>query len=279
MIDRKAFFDAVRAPLFGGLTQSQVAGIEIILDEWERRGLPDLRWLAYMLATAHIEVGGTYQPIRENLNYSVSGLLKTFSRSRIAGADAERYGRKPGRAANQEAIANIVYGGEFGRKQLGNTEPGDGWRYRGGGYPQTTGRANYAKIGLAAGINLVDHPERITEPRIATVALFAGMIEGLYTGKKLADYFRPGEVASDDDWRQARRIVNGLDRADDIAEHARAYHRALVAAERPGAPRPTPPDDPGPASPPDAGTPPADLAANRGCRNVIGNLIARFRRG
>jgi predicted chitinase len=47
------------------------------------------------------------------------------------------------------AIANIIYGGEWGRKNLGNTQPGDGWRFRGGGLPQITGRANYTGMKLS----------------------------------------------------------------------------------------------------------------------------------
>lgn len=66
MIDRRAFFDGIRPDLFGGnLTQPQVDGINAILDEWEARGLSDLRWLAYMLATTYHETNATMQPVRE----------------------------------------------------------------------------------------------------------------------------------------------------------------------------------------------------------------------
>lgn len=66
MINRQFFFNAVRNSLFSGsMNTGQVAGIEAILDEWDRRKLTDLRWLAYMLATAYHEVAKTMQPIRE----------------------------------------------------------------------------------------------------------------------------------------------------------------------------------------------------------------------
>ena len=66
MIDRKKFFDAIRTSLFAGtLTQSQVDGITAVLDEWETRGLTDLRWLAYMLATDKHETNATMQAVRE----------------------------------------------------------------------------------------------------------------------------------------------------------------------------------------------------------------------
>lgn len=65
-MDRKVFFDEVRASLFNGtLSQGQVDGLNAILDEWERRKWGDLRWLAYMLATAYHEVARTMQPIEE----------------------------------------------------------------------------------------------------------------------------------------------------------------------------------------------------------------------
>ena len=80
--------------------------------------------------------------LTESLNYSVEGLLSTFSRKRISEADALKYGRTKTQRANQKAIANIIYGGEWGRLNLGNTEPGDGWKYRGRGALMCTGRAN-----------------------------------------------------------------------------------------------------------------------------------------
>lgn len=66
MINRKAFFDRVRMTLYGGQMGSKpVQGINAILDEWEARKLTDLRWLAYMLATAYHEAGRNMLPVRE----------------------------------------------------------------------------------------------------------------------------------------------------------------------------------------------------------------------
>jgi putative chitinase len=102
--------------------------------------------LAHWLGQMFVESAG-FTTREENLNYSVDGLLKMFGRHRISEADARKFGRAPGRPAHQNAIANIIYGGEWGRKNLGNTEPGDGWRFRGGGEKQITGRANYREAG------------------------------------------------------------------------------------------------------------------------------------
>ncbi|MGZ9114413.1 MAG: peptidoglycan-binding protein, partial [Brevundimonas sp.] len=89
------------------------------------------------------------RPVSENLNYSVEGLKQTFSAGRITRAQCEALGRAPGGPAHQRGIANAVYGGAWGAANLGNTHPGDGWRYRGRGLIQLTGRATYARTGAA----------------------------------------------------------------------------------------------------------------------------------
>lgn len=119
--------------------------------------------LAHALAQSSVETRGFTQLV-ENLNYLTSALISGFGRHRISVADAERYGRKDGQPANQEALANILYGGKFGREQLGNTEPGDGWRYRGRGTKQTTGRANYQDLQDVTGLNVIDDPDQLADP-------------------------------------------------------------------------------------------------------------------
>jgi len=112
---------------------------------------PDLqqhRVLENWLGQMWVESAG-FSTLTENLNYSVEALKTMFGRHRISLVDAERYGRAPGRPADQEAIANIIYGGEWGRKNLGNTQPGDGWRFRGSGVKQITGRANTQASGFS----------------------------------------------------------------------------------------------------------------------------------
>ncbi len=100
---------------------------------------------AHFLGQIFVESGG-FKVTTESLNYSVTGLLKTFSRARISEADARKYGRTHTQAANQQAIANTVYGGPWGLRNLGNTQPNDGWFYRGRGLKQLTGRDNYTRF-------------------------------------------------------------------------------------------------------------------------------------
>ena len=129
--DRFAAF-APRATL-GTLT-----ALETAAQAYALRGLILAHWLGQMF----VESAG-FTTREENLNYSATSLIRMFGRHRISEADALKFGRTSQHPANQNAIANIIYGGEWGRKKLGNTQPGDGWRYRGGGDKQITGRANY----------------------------------------------------------------------------------------------------------------------------------------
>lgn len=100
--------------------------------------------------------------------------------------------------------------------RLGNTQAGDGVRFAGRGYVQITGRDNYARY------NLVNNPDDALKPDVAARIMIDGMENGRFTGKKLAD-FLPG------DYVLARKIINGLDRAADIAGYARSFEKALIA--------------------------------------------------
>lgn len=218
-MNRETFFTWVRKNIFNGrLTQSQVDGMNAILDAAEELGVTDIRMIAYALATPVIETGGTYEPVSENLNYSVAALTSKFP-NRISVADAQKYGRSAMQPANQEAIANTIYGGNWGKENLGNMQQGDGWKYRGRGLTQITGRRNYAKFGYE------NNPEGVSVLNDAAVIMVKGMRDGSFTGKKFSDYF--GSTAQ---WVQARRMINSLDRAEDIAGFAQKFHSALKAA-------------------------------------------------
>jgi putative chitinase len=166
-LDRKTFFDHAREHLFGGfMSGSQVTGVSNILDEWERRDLPDMRWLAYMLATVLHETGKAMQPIREG------------------GGDSY--------------LKSKPYYPFYGR-----------------GLVQCTWEVNFAKFGCAAPDDMLTWP-------FALRAMFDGMIEGVFTGRKLGQYFN----ATVDDPFGARHIINGTDRAGLIT----GYHAAFLAA-------------------------------------------------
>jgi hypothetical protein len=140
---------------------------------------------------------------------------------------------------------------------LGNTQPGDGYLFRGRGYTQITGRANYAKAGAKLGLDLIRLPDLALVSANAARIMVTGMVEGWFTGKKLADYIT---VASSD-FTNARRIINGTDCADLIAGYAQQYDALLLkegygVAAAPPAPVVPIPAPVQPATPPAAPVPP-----------------------
>lgn len=82
----------------------------------------------------------------ENMNYQAVALTKLFGRHRISIDDCYRYGRTLKQPANQQMIANIIYGGKWGKDNLGNLLLGDGWKFRGSGEMQITGRRLVTKF-------------------------------------------------------------------------------------------------------------------------------------
>ena len=127
-----------------------------------------LRVAAFIAQVGH--ESGHLRRVRESLDYKVEALISGFSRERISEADARAFGRTPTRAANQQAIANCLYGGAWGAKSLGNTAPGDGWAYRGRGLIQVTGRANYKRCGDGLGVDLISQPDLLEQPRYAALS-------------------------------------------------------------------------------------------------------------
>lgn len=226
--DPAPFYQALRPALFPALTQAKVAALDVLLAAVAP--LP-LAHAAYVLATAFHETGGAMVPNVESLNYSPKGLIGNFKRDRISVADANRYGRTAAHAADQVAIGNILYGGAFGRAELGNTQPGDGYKYRGRGYPHHTGRGGYAKVDAELGLGgaLLADPDLLLRVDVAVPALVRGMVGGWFTGRSLGDCLPASGAATLAAFTVARAIVNGADRAVQIAEYAMLFQKALVA--------------------------------------------------
>jgi putative chitinase len=96
-----------------------------------------------------------FSAVVESLNYTPAALVGTFGK-RVTQQQAQALGRTAGHPAQQEAIANLVYG-----NRLGNKAAGDGWKYRGRGLIQVTGLDNYRSCSAALGIDLVTAPEQL----------------------------------------------------------------------------------------------------------------------
>ncbi len=191
LINRKHFYDTVKTNgLFPALKQSQLNGIEAIFNKWDGNAqYTDLRWLAYMLATTYHETARTMQPVEE-------------------------YGHGAGR----------TYGKKFRMNGKPYITPDK--IYYGRGNVQLSWIDNYEKMGHILGIDLVNHPELALQVDVAVSIMFEGMTKGDssfgdFTGKCLEQYFN----ATTNDPVNARRIINGLDKADAIA----GYHNKLLA--------------------------------------------------
>ena len=128
-----------------------------------------------------------------------------------------------------------------GRKDLGNTQPGDGKRFMGRGYVQITGRTNYQKASSLVGKDLVANPHLALDPEIAAKIIVHGMVNGWFTGKKMSDY---------DNYTGMRRVVNGTDKAELIAGYAEKFEKALKAVPASPLEPPKPEPAPVPPSPP-----------------------------
>ena len=200
VVDLVAFFAGVRAT-FGPLTQGQVDGFNAVLKALA--GWP-VSWQAYALATAWHETAKTMQPIKER------GGEAYFKRM----YDIE--GARPAKA-----------------RELGNLTPGDGAKFPGMGFVQSTGRANARRATvelrkrgiLGPADDLEATPHLLMRPDIAAAVLRLGMEEGWFTGKKLVDYLPRDRQGGD--YVNARRIINGTDKAAEIAAHAVKFEKAL----------------------------------------------------
>ena len=116
------------------------------------------------------------KPVSENLNYSADGLGKIFFKYFPTKELANNYARKP------ERIANRVYGGRMGNRIEAT---GDGWKYRGRGFIQITGKDNYMKLSTDTGIDFLNNPDLLLEePNALLSALWFWNERGL---NKFAD--------------------------------------------------------------------------------------------
>jgi murein DD-endopeptidase MepM/ murein hydrolase activator NlpD len=114
------------------------------------------------------------------------------------------------------------------RRDLGNKQTGDGTRFRGRGYVQITGRANYEKYSKITGKDLVGNPKLAEDQTTARFILVDGIKRGTFTGVGLDQYTdNSGNV----DYYGARRTVNRLDQAEKIAGYARNYEQRLTTGD------------------------------------------------
>ncbi len=217
--NRQKFYEEFKA-WRGHITQSQVRGLNFLLECIEKDPhIKRLEWIAYMLATIKLETADTYLPIHEygGKNYFI--------------------GR---------------YGGQTRKgKELGNDSPEEGFDYAGKGFVQLTGEDNYEnqekalrleypgliaewenETGKVFDLTVGDQPndksdpQNAMHPKIAYAIMSYGMRNGSFTGHSLKRY----TAANGFDWFNARRIINGTDKAQTIADYGKIFYKILSNA-------------------------------------------------
>lgn len=173
MINRKETYLQINKN-FGKLSIKQVEGFEAIFNAYESFNVADRKKLSYILATVWHETGKTMQPIEE---YGKGKKRKYGKRVWLSGK-------------HYTDIPHVFYGR---------------------GHTQNTWRDNYLKLTKAntKGWDFVNNPNLLLKMEQSIWATFYAMINGLYTGKKLSDYFNKNK----NDAKGARRIINGSDKA------------------------------------------------------------------
>jgi putative chitinase len=202
-INRKTFFAYARkAPLGGRLTQQQVDGIDDLLDAWDSI-YPDggrIDFLAYIFASVFHETGGRMVPVRE-------GFASTDAQAR-----------------------RILKNRPYAKTEM------NGVAYYGRGRVQNTWLTNYQKLEKRFDKPLVKNPDLLLDSKFDALVTIVGHVEGIWTKKKLADYFGPifdPDARVDELWsraKEARHIVNGTDKAGLIADYFKGFYAALCAS-------------------------------------------------
>lgn len=196
----KAFFDIVRAELFSGsLKQEQVDGLNCLLAATEN--LPKNQ-RAYIFATAYHETARTMQPIEE--------------RGKGKGRD---YGTWRVNSKNQKYCPKMRGGDVYTFDECPHL-------FYGRGFVQLTWYDNYLRAGKELGQDFINNPDWVMQPDFSAKILVCGMMKGWFTGKRLSDVVNERMT----DFVNARRVVNGTDKAELISSYARIFLKAFQAA-------------------------------------------------
>ena len=149
--------------------------LEPLKETFEKYGINTEKRQAAFIGQCMHESGG-FKLLEENLNYSAKALMATWPSRFPTEEMANQYARNP------EKIANKVYGGRMGNA---DESSGEGWRYRGRGIKQLTGKENYDRCGSGLGVDLVGNPDLLLEPKYATLS--AGWFWNKHNLNDLAD--------------------------------------------------------------------------------------------
>jgi len=167
--------------------------------------------LAHFLAQCGHESGG-FRLTQENLNYSAKGLMGIFKKYFPTQALADAYARKP------EKIANRVYGGRMGN---GLEASGEGYKFRGRGYIQLTGKQNYTAFDLAVEDDILANPDLVSSKHALASAAWFWKKNGL---NLIADTGSSSEVVT----TITKRVNGGTIGLPDRIKHFKEYYTLLA---------------------------------------------------
>jgi putative chitinase len=167
--------------------------------------------LAHFLAQCGHESGG-FRLTQENLNYSAKGLMGIFKKYFPTQALADAYARKP------EKIANKVYGGRMGN---GLEASGEGYKFRGRGYIQLTGKQNYTAFDLAVEDDILANPDLVSSKHALASAAWFWKKNGL---NQIADTGSSSEVVT----KITKRVNGGTIGLPDRIKHFKEYYTLLA---------------------------------------------------
>jgi putative chitinase len=167
--------------------------------------------LAHFLAQCGHESGG-FRLTQENLNYSAKGLMGIFKKYFPTQALADVYARKP------EKIANKVYGNRMGN---GPETSGEGYKFRGRGYIQLTGKQNYTAFDLAVEDDILTNPDLVSTKHALSSAAWFWKKNGL---NLIADTGSSTEVVT----KITKRVNGGTIGLADRIKHFKEYHALLA---------------------------------------------------
>jgi predicted chitinase len=208
-MNRADFYAELRARnsgVFGTtISQSQVNGIEGLLKAFETHGDGRRNTLAYGLATAYHETGARMVPVREGF-----ATTDEDARRAVARLAAQRGPNSP-------------------PARYGTSTPPHGHAYYGRGHVQLTWDYNYKSSSADAGVDLLKNPDAMLDPEISARVLWKGLLDGRWNGhgKGVRYYLDRNDLIN------ARRTVNVLDKAAEIAEYHKAFESALIKAGYP----------------------------------------------
>lgn len=225
-INRKGVFDLIREGI-GPLSQKQVNELTALLDRWDSPAVTISTKKFFDSIRANI-FGGR---LSADVVKGCSAILDEWQRLRWHKDSRHLAYILATVQAECRFNLDIEEIGKGRGKAYGEPDPVTGKTYYGRGPVQLTWKANYKKMGDLIGQDLVHKPELVLEPAIGIQVTFEGMYKGIsqkgdFTGRSLEDYFN----STTDDPVNARRIINGTDRAGEIAGYYRKYVNAFKEA-------------------------------------------------